>query len=95
MSIQQDLATLFQDVVDETGVSLRKGTADKLAAYAAERSAQLAKFVGVPGFQEAVRVERDNVALEAGILAVQGADQADARLVGVIQGALTFAARLS
>ncbi len=94
MSIQQDLATLFRDVADETGVILRVG-ADELAAYAAERSANLATLVGSVNFERAVRIERDSVALKAGIIAVQNADQADARLVGVIQGALSFAARLA
>ncbi len=88
-----DLEKLLTDAIAETGVSLQKGAAE-LAAYAAERSAHLATLVDDPGFQEAVRAERDAVALEAGITAVQQADAADARIVGVIQGGLALAARL-
>lgn len=88
-----DLKALFEDAIAETGVSLQVGAAE-LAAYAAERSAHLATLVGDPGFMLAVRAERDAVSLRAGITAVQQADAADARIVGVIQGALSFAAGL-
>lgn len=91
--VTEDLKALFQDAIEETGVSLQVGAAE-LAAYAAERSAHLATLVSDPGFQLAVRAERDAVALRAGITAVQQADAADARIVGVIQGALSFAAGL-
>ncbi len=92
MNVQDDLRELFEDAARETGVSLQVGAAE-LAEYAAARSAHLATLVGDPNFAMAVRAERDAVALKAGILAVQQADAADARLVGVIQGGLTFAAK--
>lgn len=92
MNVQNDMRELFEDAVKETGISLRVGVAE-LAEYAAERSAHLATLVGDPDFSMAVRAERDAVALKAGLTAVQQADVADAKLVGVIQGGLTFAAK--
>ena len=93
MNVTDHLQALFQDAIEETGVGLQIGVAE-LATYAAERSAHLATLVSDPDFQLAVRAERDAVALKAGITAVQQADVADARIVGVIQGALSFAANL-
>ena len=91
--VKHELEALLTDAIAETGASLQQGAAE-LAAYAAERAAHLATLVDDPGFQEAVRAERDAVALKAGITAVQQADAADARIVGVIQGALALAANL-
>ena len=92
-NVADDFRALFQDAIAETGVEIRVGLAE-LATYAAERSAHLATLVGDPGFSMAVAAERDAVALKAGIVAVRQADQADARLVGIIQGGLSFAAKL-
>ena len=91
--VTENLKSLFEDAIAETGVSLQVGAAE-LAAYAAERSAHLATLVGDPGFSIALRAERDAVALRAGITAVQEGDAADARIVGVIHGALSIAAGL-
>jgi len=91
--VTNDLKALFQDAITETGASLQQGAAE-LAAYAAERAAHLATLVDDPGFQEAVRAERDAVALKAGIAVVQQADATDARILGVIHGGLALAARL-
>lgn len=91
--ITADFVVLFEDAIAETGVSLRAGVVE-LAAFAAERSAYLATLVDDPGFNMALRAERDAVVLHAGITAVQQADQADERFVGLIQGGLALAARL-
>ena len=92
-NVADDFQALFEDAITETGVSLQVG-ATELAAYAAERSAHLATLVGDRGFSMAVRAERDAVALKAGIVAVRQGDQADARIVGIIQGGLSLAAKL-
>lgn len=83
---------LLEDALAETGVSLTKG-AEELALYAAGRSAHLATLVDDPGFDQAVRAERDAVALEAGLSAVRQGDAADAQIVGIIQGAIAMGAR--
>ena len=95
-NVTDDFFAVFEDAIAETGASLQVGAAE-LAVYAAERSAHLATLVGDPGFSMAVRAERDAVALKAGIVVVQQADLADARLqrlVAVIQGGLSLAAKL-
>ena len=74
----------------ETGLQLQK-SAHEVATYASLRSVHLAGAVGQKGFQEAVVAERDAVALYAGIQAVNNADAADNRLLGLIHGALAMA----
>lgn len=91
--VTEDFVRLFEDAITETGANVQVRAAE-LAAYAAERSAHLATLVGDPDFNLAVRAERDAVALRAGISAVQQGDAADARIVGVIHGGLSLAARL-
>lgn len=78
-----DLQTEFEELLAGT-----INNAASVAAYAAQRAAHLATIFGEPGFDEAVKAEIQNVALEAGIAAVDSADAADARIVGIITGAL-------
>lgn len=73
----------------ETGVQLLHSTAD-VAIYTAQRAAHLSTIVGQEGFDEALQAERDAVCLFAGVSAVKEADAADARIVGLIQGALAI-----
>lgn len=91
--VTKDLANLLGDAIAETGANLQK-TAVEIAAYAAERATHLSTLVDDQGFAEAVRAERDAVALEAGVAAVQEADAIDSRVVGVIQGGLFLSARI-
>lgn len=92
MNVARDLSDLLKDAVNEIGVTIRAELAG-VAAYAAERAAHLATIANEPGFELAVRAERDAVALRAGIGAVQQADAADARVVGIIHGVLLTGAR--
>ena len=92
MNIAKDFEAMLADVIDDTGVSLRKSAKD-LALYAAERAEHLKGLVNDAGFRDAVRAERDAIALQAGIHAVANADLADARIVGAIHGGLSLAAR--
>lgn len=91
-NLGNELGKLLSDAVKETGQDL-KGDLQVVTAYAAERTAVLATLVGQPGFEEAVRAERDNVALKAGIASVAAADAFDQRVVGIIQGALFIGAK--
>jgi len=88
---QQSFQRVLQDALRETGMQLKQSAVD-VAVYAAGRAAHLTTIVGQPGFDEALRAERDNVVLFAGVSAVRTADAADQRIVGLIWGALAIAA---
>ena len=49
---------------------------------------------GQPGYQEALIAEANNVAMEAAITAIDQAEAADARLVGIVQGVLAVGAKV-
>ena len=78
---------LLKDALDETGVGLDHARED-VALYMVQRAAHLSTLVGQPGFELALRAERDNVALYAGVQASLQAAAADQRMVGLIQGIL-------
>lgn len=86
-----EIGKLFEDSVRGLGVDLRKAGRD-LQLYVAGRVAHLATLVGQAGYQEAVEAEARNVALEAAISAVTQADATDQRIVGIIQGVLSYGA---
>lgn len=88
-----DLKQLLDDVVKETGVQLKTSTVE-LATYTAERAVHLSGLVADPDFLVAVRAERNALWLKASHTAVENADAAEARVIGVLQGALTMTARL-
>ncbi len=91
MSESERFQELIESAVAELGKELTVDTSE-LAVYAAERSSHLATLVNDPDFDIAVRAERDAVALKAGIILTNESDSADFRLVGIIQGAIHFAA---
>lgn len=96
MNFDEALDTLVMDIVHEAqmfGKDLSDRT-EALRAYAAERAEILSDLVGDPNFDYALRAERDNVALAAGIAAVQAGDAADQRLIGMIQVGMRFLAGL-
>lgn len=88
----QDLADMLVAQAHQAGSDLRIDL-ESVRAYAAERMAHLATCVGQPGYFEAVEAEAHSVALEAAGRAIDQADASDARLVGIIQGALTVGAK--
>jgi hypothetical protein len=69
---------------------------DEVAEYAEARGRHLAGILasGEAGFAEALIVERDNVALAAGIAVAGAADSIALRALGVIQGVLAMLARV-
>lgn len=83
MDLQHEFQQILSGVVDNV---------EHVARYAAERAAHLASIIGEPGYAEAVEIEVQNVALRAGISAVDSADAADAQIVGIITGALKMGA---
>lgn len=92
------MLALLKDVIDESGLELVSGGADEIAQYTSDRAAHLSLIVGQPGFEEAVRAERDNVMLMAASTIVRRGDAADAllreRLLGLVQGGLAIGAKL-
>lgn len=92
MDVGKELGDALAGAASRLGKSLQ-GNMDELRTYAAERMLHLSTLIGQPGYQEALVAERDNVVLKAGLLAVEGADAADAELVGVITGAMAVGAR--
>lgn len=78
-----------QEFVEELDVA-----ADEAALYASQRSQHLSTLVGQPGFAEAAKAERDNIAIKAGILVVERADDADQRILAALGATLEFAAKV-
>jgi len=91
MSTKDEFKALIEAAVAETGVKLKEAPA-KLAAYMAERATHLSTISSEPGFDQAVRAERNNVALRAGIAAHDMASSVDYQFLGLIQGALRMVA---
>lgn len=90
--LKSQLATLLVDQATSAGKEL-KADLEAVRVYAAARLAHLATCVGQPGYQEAVVAEANNIAMEAAIAAIDQADATDARLVGIVQGALAVGAK--
>ena len=84
---KDQLKALLKATLKEVGVELQDQL-DELVAYTTERVEHLNTLVGQEGFDAAVLVERDNVLLKAANLATTQADAWDAKIVGVVQGAL-------
>lgn len=79
---------LLQDAAREMGRDL--GDLSAVRAYAAQRALHLSTLVDQPGYELAIRAERNNVAAELGLDVTASADKFDQRLVGLIQGALAM-----
>lgn len=84
---------LLEQQLKDAGRDLNVSARD-VAAYASQRAAHLSTLVADPNFMDAVKAERDNVALYAGIKAVENADAIDNRVLGIIQGAIALGAGL-
>ena len=92
MNVGQELEKILKDNAAEFGNELRIDFTE-IREYVAARTAYLATIVGQTGFEQALRAERDNVALKIGIGITKRADAADQRLLGVIGGVLSLGAR--
>lgn len=86
-----DFKSIIGAALDETGAELRNGTAE-IAALTATRGAELSSLVGQPGYDQAVIAARDEIALCAGLVAVEQADAVANRVRSIIQGSLMFVA---
>lgn len=82
-----DIGKLLEAAAAATGTELKR-SAREVTLYVAGRTAHLVAIANEPGFEEALAAEADSVALYAGVHAVSNADGADARVRGIIEGAL-------
>lgn len=89
---EETIAELRQEA-EAFGAELGEAVEDA-AAYAAERTKHLSLVVGEPGFAETLIVERDNIALFAGLQAVDRGEELDARMKKSLSVALKFASGL-
>lgn len=87
-SIVDDITAILKPALADTARDLQV-TAHDVAVYTAQRARHLSNSHGEPGWEEALAVEKQNVALMAGIQTVEAADAADARVLGIIDGVLT------
>lgn len=93
MSLKSEVKALLVDALDETGAEL-SASVDDAAEYIAVRSEHLANAVGEPGFDRAVRTERNNIALHIGLTGSANATSAEERISGILQGVLRIGATL-
>lgn len=92
---EQDFRATFGEIIEgciaDFSGSVGDGI-DALREYAAKRTLHLASIVDQPGYEYAVRIEVQNVAMKAAQLAVNTADGFDRTLIGVVTGALRIGA---
>ena len=88
-SIGDQLAALIKEHAEELDDSLT-GDLKVVAAYANERLQHLKSIANQPGFRLAVIAERDSIALKAAGRAIDQAVAADARLIGIVDGAISI-----
>lgn len=88
-----EISNLIIRQAEEAGLTLKKDGVE-ISNYIAERASVLAAGFGERGYLEALRVERDNIALFAATEAVKTADEIDQRVLAVINGGLSVAVRL-
>lgn len=91
-AIGDDLMELLRTEAAEIGQGLKEDLTE-VSEYAASRTQHLSAAISEPGFPEALRAERDNVALMAAMEGVDRADDLDQRLLSVTNGALAIGAR--
>jgi len=86
------LGDLLEDTAKEMGRDL-KGDLDSVRAFSAQRMAHLAGAIAEPGFQEALKAEKDAIILRAAGQAVKNADAVDQRLHSIVETALLIGSR--
>lgn len=86
-----DLSGLLKDILKESGTHLN-GDVSELVIMVDEATVRLASLVGDPGFDIAVRAERDAIQLRFAIAACAQARAIEHRIVGVIHAALRMGA---
>ncbi len=93
MDIGQEILDLLKGPLNDAGLELASDATD-LKKYIGQRALHLSSIINDPGFNLALEAEADNVALRVSTLLVRQADASDARIVGILEGALGIVARL-
>ncbi len=99
MAIEDIKAQFGLDIVnniiveaEEMGLELSDDL-ESVAEYAAQRADILSLAIGEPGFEFALKAERDNIALRSAHIGVERADDIDAKILAATRGGLVLAAR--
>ena len=79
----KDLMSLGDDVQERT---------DELVAFTVDQAKDVAMAVGTPDLEEVMEYAKSNVALFAGIEAIEKADEVDRKLMAVLFTGLNFIA---
>lgn len=85
--MSKDIKQLLQTALDQTGADLKAGSRE-LVDLMAQRAAELTTLVGLPGYDQAAIAARDEIALAAGLEAVDQADAMTGRVLNIVQGGL-------
>jgi hypothetical protein len=88
-----DLLEVVKSTAADLGISL-KDDLSETAKYTAERLRHISASVNDPNFTQIVRIESENIALNAARSAIVAGDKTDQAFKNVIQGALNIAARV-
>lgn len=83
MDTKKAFEDLLDSAVSETGAELQ-GSREALAMAMADSATRLAVGAGEPGFERMVRMERNSLAMLAGLAADDAAVSADGRLLSLI-----------
>lgn len=91
-AIVDELVGVLRSAAQEAGVAL-KDDLTEVTAFAQERVDHLAQIIGQPGYEQAVRYERDAILLRAAASAVDSADEIDRRVTSALIGAIRVGVR--
>lgn len=91
LDTKKQFRQLLEDAVKETGADIEESL-DTVVLFMSERALHLSTIAHEPGFTQALRAERNRVAIHAGLSVAEDADSSDHRILGLIQGALALAA---
>ena len=98
MSAEQELQRIGEEIlalISQQAIWVGEDLVEDLesvASYAGARARLLAIGVNEPGFDQAVRAERDSLLLMAAVRSTDRADEVDARVRDVAERALRLAA---
>jgi len=86
-----EVLNLLEEAARELGKEI---DVDNVQQAIKDQSRLLAKAIREPGYRRALKSARNIVAIAGGIDIVDAADAADAKLLGVIEGALGMTAKI-
>lgn len=90
--IGDEFVGLLKEYAVESGKELTNDLKE-VRDYVASRMPHIAAAVGEKGFAEALKAERDNIALVAAGRAIDRGDAFDARILGLAEGVVLVASK--